>query len=82
MIQPTGGKIPSGYNYMRVGKPNSVCTQCKRSTAKDPLWEDVSMVNPTTIPNVPELYYWEGKILIRMYCHQVGSNCRLGARQC
>jgi hypothetical protein len=45
---------------------------------KGPLWEDANMVNPTTFPDLPELYHWEEKMLVRMHCHQIIFNCLFG----
>lgn len=62
---------------IRVGRAHAPCKKCKPSKTRDPLWTDANLVNPTR-SNLPELFYWEEKLLSRVHAHHVVFTCRPG----
>lgn len=68
----------NGCGELRVGRQHTPCKKCRPSKTKEPLWTDANLVNPTTLPELTKLYYWEEKLLSRMHAHHVVFTCRPG----
>lgn len=45
---------------------------------REPLWTNANYIKPSVLPELTELYFWEGKLLSRMHCHHVVFTWRPG----